>query len=106
ERKQFRYPPAYRIIRIEFKHKEYQRVQEGASWFARALRQEYSTHVLGPESPLISRLRNQYIKQLLIKIPLEMSLAKTKNSIKRIERSFNAISLYRSIRVIYHADHI
>lgn len=106
ERKQFRYPPVYRIIRIEFKHKEYQRVQEGSSWFARALRQDFSNHVLGPESPLISRLRNQYIKQLLIKIPQELSLAQTKNSIKRIERSFNAISLYRSIRVIYHADHI
>jgi len=106
EREQFRYPPSIRIIRIEFKHKEYQRVQEGSSWFARSLRQEFSSNVLGPESPLISRLRNQYIKQLLIKIPLEVSMAQTKNSIKRIQRSFNAISQYRSIRVIYHADHI
>ncbi len=106
EREQFRYPPAIRIIRIEFKHKEYQRVQEGSSWFARSLRQEFSSNVLGPESPLISRLRNQYIKQILIKIPLEVSMAQTKNSIKRIQRSFNAISQYRSIRVIYHADHI
>jgi len=34
------------------------------------------------------------------------SLPQTKNSIKRIEQSFNAISKYRSIRLIYNVDYI
>ena len=106
EREQFRYPPVYRIIKILFKHKDYQKLREGSAWFSRALRLQFKERVLGPESPLIGRLRNQYIKQVLIKIPPGASVAQTKNSIKRTERSFNAISQFRSIRVIYHADHI
>ena len=106
ERRQFRYPPVYRIIKVLFKHKEYQRLREGSAWFSRALRLRFDNMVLGPEAPLIGRLRNQYIMQILIKIPQNMSLVQTKNSIKRIEHSFNAISQFRSIRVIYHADHI
>jgi len=106
EREQFRYPPVYRIIKILFKHKEYQRLREGSAWFSRALRLQFEDMVLGPEAPLIGRLRNQYIMQILLKIPQGKSLIKTKNSIKRIEHSFNAISQFRSIRVIYHADHI
>ena len=106
EREQFRYPPVYRIIKIVFKHKDYQKLREGSAWFSRALRLQFKDRVLGPESPLIGRLRNQYIQQILIKIPPGASVAQTKNSIKRTERSFNAVSQFRSIRVIYHADHI
>jgi primosomal protein N' (replication factor Y) len=69
------------------------------------MRNVFGEQVLGPEFPPVARIRNQYIKQLLVKIPREQSLSKTKNSIKRIENSFNAISWYRSVRVIYDVDY-
>ena len=106
EREQFHYPPAVRIIKITFRHKEYNRVGEGAAWFAKFMRQLFGEQVLGPEFPPIARIRNQYHKNILLKIPSGQSLSQTKNSIKRIERSFNAISQYRSIRLIYNVDYI
>lgn len=106
EREQYGYPPLNRIIRISFKHKEYNRVNEAADWFGRGLRNVFETGVLGPEFPPVSRIRNQYIKNILLKIPRTRSLVKTKNSIKRIESSFNAISQYRAVRVLYNVDYI
>ncbi|MEM7381221.1 MAG: primosomal protein N' [Bacteroidota bacterium] len=106
ERELYRYPPKNRLIRVTFKHREYNRLNEAASWFVQALKQVMNSEVLGPEFPPIARIRNQYVKNALIKIGAGQSPAKTKNSIKRIEKSFNAISQYRSVRVIYNVDHL
>ncbi len=106
EREQYGYPPSKRLIRITFKHKEYNRLNEASSWFAKALRNVFSSGILGPEFPVIARIRNQYIKHILVKISADGSRVKTKNSIKRIEKSFNAISQYRAVRVIYDVDHL
>ncbi|WP_088342380.1 replication restart helicase PriA [Robiginitalea sediminis] len=106
EREQFRYPPVVRIIKITFRHKDYNRVSEGAGWFAKAMRQQFGQAVLGPEFPPVARIRNQYHMNILLKIAQGQPLSQTKNSIKRIHRSFDAISQYRSIRVIYNVDYI
>jgi primosomal protein N' (replication factor Y) len=106
EREQFRYPPLVRLIKITLRHREWNRVEEGAAWFAKSMRMVFGQHVLGPEYPPVARIRNQYHKQILLKIPVGQSLPQTKNSIKRIEQSFNAISQYRSIRLIYNVDYI
>ncbi|MBT8282519.1 MAG: primosomal protein N' [Muriicola sp.] len=105
QRREYHYPPVNRIIKISFRHKEYNTLNEAANWFGKGLRNVFGNQVLGPEFPPVARIRNRYIKQVLIKIPKGQSLSKTKNSIKRIENSFNAISLYRSVRVIYDVDY-
>ncbi len=106
EREQYKYPPINRIIKITFKHKDYNKLNEAADWFVKALRNVFGGSVLGPEYPPVARIRNQYIKNVIIKIDPGQSTVKTKISIKRIEKSFNAISFYRSVRVIYNVDHI
>lgn len=106
EREQYHYPPSNRIIKITFKHKDYNKLNEAAEWFSKSLRMGFGEKVLGPEYPPVARIRNQYLKNVLLKIDRDRSLAKTKNSIKRIEKSFNAISYYRGVRIIYNVDHI
>jgi len=106
EREQYKYPPTNKIIQLTFKHKEYNRLNEASEWFAKSLRNLFTSNVLGPEYPPVARIRNQYLKHVLIKIPDGQSLVKTKKSIKRIEKSFNAVSSFRPVRVIYNVDHI
>ena len=106
ERDQYKYPPVNRIIKITFKHKEYNKLNEAAEWFSKSLRNVFGGSVLGPEYPPVARIRNQYLKNVIIKINHDQSLVKTKMSIRRIEKSFNAISFYRSVRIIYNVDHI
>ncbi len=106
ERGQFKYPPHIRIIKIILKDRDYNKLNEASDWFATSLRSMLKAQVLGPEYPAIARIRNQYLKNIIVKVDKQQSMAKTKNSIKRIEKSFNAISQYRSIRLVYNVDHI
>ncbi len=106
ERQLYKYPPINRIIRITFKHKNFNVLNEAAEWFAKSLRNVFGESVLGPEYPPVARIRNQYLKNVLIKINRDWALTQTKDGIKKIERSFNAISQYRGVRVIYNVDHI
>ncbi|MFK8296253.1 primosomal protein N' [Capnocytophaga canimorsus] len=108
ERNEFAYPPFVRLIKITFKHTDFNKVNEGADWFAKALRNGFANQtdlqVLGPEFPLISRIRNEYIKDILVKIPLHLSFSKIKAFIIRTEKTFLAIAQFRSVRVIFHVD--
>lgn len=104
DRRQFHYPPFYRLIKITLKHKEYNRVNESAAWFAKSLRNSFGENVLGPEFPPVARIRNLYLKHILLKIPKQQSLAKTKDVINRVKNSFSSIANYRSVRVIIDVD--
>ena len=76
----------------------------GADWYAKSLRQVFKQYVLGPEFPPVSRIRNQYHKNILVKIPNKQSLAKTKAAILKINTSFSSIKDFRPIRVILNVD--
>ncbi|CAM1370857.1 Primosomal protein N' [Tenacibaculum xiamenense] len=104
DRWQFHYPPYYRIIKITLKHRDYTRVDSGINWLTTALRNSFGQHVLGPAEPVVSRIRNQYIKNVTIKIPPKQSLVKTKDQIQKIRVAFEAIKDYRPIRFTIDVD--
>lgn len=104
DRHNYKYPPIYRLIKITIKHKEFNRVNVAADWYASALRQVFKTNVLGPEFPPVSRIRNQYHKNILIKIPQQQSLVKTKEAIVKINNSFLSVKDFRVVRVILNVD--
>lgn len=106
ERELYKYPPITRIIRISFKHKDYNKLNEASAWFAKALQNVDNIQVLGPEFPSVARIRNQYLKHIMIKIPKSVSLQKTKKSIKRIQNSFDAIGKFKGVRIIYNVDYM
>ncbi|GMN09165.1 primosomal protein N' [Croceitalea sp. MTPC9] len=106
EREQYKYPPELRIIKITLKDKDYNKLNEASQWFANSLRNVLKDTVLGPEFPVVSRIRRLYLKNIILKVAKGQSIAQTKNSIKRIEKSFNAISQYKSVKVVYNVDHI
>ena len=104
ERHIYKYPPIYRMIKVTLKHKDYNRVNVGAEWYAKSLRTVFGDYVLGPEFPPVARIRNQYLKHILIKIPQKQSLGKTKEAIIKINNSFLSVKDFRAIRVILNVD--
>ncbi len=104
ERYQYKYPPYHRLIRITLKHRDHNMVNEASEWFAKGLRNVFQANVLGPEFPPISRIRNQYIKHILLKIPKGQHLGETKAVVHRLHDRFNAVSSYRKIRLILDVD--
>tara|TARA_R110000868_G_scaffold56488_11_gene174832 strand:- start:879 stop:3332 length:2454 start_codon:yes stop_codon:yes gene_type:complete len=104
ERHNYKYPPIYKQIKIILKHKDYNKVDTGAIWLAKSLRLVFGEAILGPESPPISRIRNQFHKNILIKIPKKQSLSKTKEAIIKVNNSFSSIKDFRSVKVIFNVD--
>ncbi len=81
QRKQFKYPPFYRLIQISIKHKNKEIVDMASEQLASELRSRFGNRVLGPEYPIIARIKNWYIKTILIKIERNVSHTKVKEII-------------------------
>jgi primosomal protein N' (replication factor Y) len=48
--------------------------------------QNLNIPVLGPEEPAINRIRNEYIRTIIIKIPINTSIVSTKDRFKNVEQ--------------------
>ena len=105
ERQNFNYPPFCRVIRIMVKHRDFEKLKEGAMWLYNVLQQQLQVPVLGPEEPAINRIRNEYIRTILIKIPTTANLGQKKQVVAKCLSSFEAIAAYRSIRVTLNVDY-
>ena len=104
DRKIYFYPPYYRLIRVKLKHRDFEKLKEGSMWFYQALKLNLNIPVLGPEEPAINRIRNEYIRIVLIKIPQSENLGLKKRKISKILQSFEAIANYRAIKAIVNVD--
>ncbi|GAA4797953.1 primosomal protein N' [Olivibacter ginsenosidimutans] len=83
ERKHYAYPPFYRLIKIAIKHKDQQQGHACAERLGIALKEAFGHRVLGPEIPLISRIRNYYLHTLLLKVERDgTSLPKVKKALQ------------------------
>jgi primosomal protein N' (replication factor Y) len=86
------------------KQKDFDKLKEGSMWLYQVLKQQFDIPILGPEEPAINRIRNEYIRTILIKIPQEKSLGNTKKTIQKILNSFQSVSQFRAIKVTINVD--
>lgn len=104
EREIYKYPPYYKLIKLTLKHRDYDKLKEGSMWLYQVMQQSLPMPVLGPEEPAISRIRNEYIRTIMVKIPAATSIVTTKSTLQKILNSFETVAAYRSIRVIVNVD--
>ena len=104
ERHIYKYPPFCRLIKITMKHRDFQKIEEASIWMGQALKNVFRDQVLGPEPPPVSRIRNEYYRNILIKIPRKQSLEKTKKAILKVRSTFSSISQFRSVKIVLNVD--
>jgi primosomal protein N' (replication factor Y) len=104
ERHIYKYPPYFRLIRLTLKHRDFEKLKEGSMWLYQVLQQNLSIPVLGPEEPAISRIRNEYIRTIMVKIPSDTNLQSTKKTIQKVLNSFDTVAQYRAIKVSVNVD--
>lgn len=104
ERRLFKYPPFYRLVKLTLKHKNKDVVYKASKMFGGALRSKLGKRVLGPEYPPVSRIRRLYLRDLLIKIAGKDE----KNAVKKIIQqeiiSLNKENEFKSVRVVVNVD--
>ncbi|MFD1768280.1 replication restart helicase PriA [Sphingobacterium suaedae] len=105
ERKNYQYPPFYRLIKIDLKHTDMQVVHDGSVRLAGLLRTHLGSRVLGPEPPLISRIRNHFIQTITLKIERNnVSVAKVKELILQAILEFELDKNNKGIRISIDVD--
>jgi primosomal protein N' (replication factor Y) len=104
ERKQFHYPPFTRLINLNVKHKDPLIVHQAAKYLATLLRTNLSEMIFGPEQPLISRVRNLYIEQIMIRAEKELQMSKVKAFLKQAIQQLNTEKNFKSVRVQVDVD--
>jgi len=104
DRQIYKYPPYFRIIKLTLKQRDFNKLKEGAMWLYQVMSLNLNMPVLGPEEPAISRIRNEYIRTIIIKIPQNVSVASTKKTIQKMLNSFDSVAQYRAIKVSVNVD--
>lgn len=103
-RREYHYPPYYRLILIRLKHRDQYRLNMAASDLAATLRQDFGQQVLGPEFPMVSRIRNLYIKQILIKFDRRKHSGEIKKLLLKKLAMFNANPEHKALIVQLDVD--
>lgn len=100
----YKYPPYFRVIKLSLKHRDFNKLKEASMWLYQVLFQNLGIPVLGPEEPPINRIRNEYIRTIMVKIPQEVSVLGTKKTIQKILNSFESVAAFRAVKVTLNVD--
>jgi primosomal protein N' (replication factor Y) len=108
ERKQFLYPPYARLVKITLKHTDKNLVGAAASMLAHGLRKQLENGVLGPQTPLITKVKNQYLMDVWVKIKkdTEKRLLFTKQVITQEGRRVLLDKTFKQVKVLFDVDPI
>ncbi|MEO6406977.1 MAG: primosomal protein N' [Ferruginibacter sp.] len=104
-RRLFFYPPFSRLIIITLKHKDKQIVTAAAEKLAASIKLDFPNYVTGPAAPVVGRIRNMYLMEMMIKLPKEqgMGMRYRKAILNHINLLLSDKS-YRSVIIIPDVD--
>lgn len=107
DRQKFRYPPYVRLIKLACQHKHEQVVQDASRMLAQELnRLIHPAHILGPQAPLVAKVKNQYRMDVWVKLPksVEHQLLITKQQIQQITLHVLNLKSFRQVKIIFDVD--
>ncbi len=104
-RRNFQYPPFYRLISLTFRYKDRNVLDACCDGFAMNLRSDIGEErVLGPEYPGIARINNYYNKKMMVKVEKSISISKIKTVIQHWINVFKKDPSFKYVRVIVDVD--
>ena len=105
KRKEFFYPPFSRVVLLTLKHKDKNIVTAAAEKLSTLLKQDLKDYVVGPAAPVVNRIRNQYLMEILIKLPKEPGMSlRYKGAIRNYINLVNAEKSFKSVVVVADVD--
>jgi len=88
ERHRFFYPPYCRLVEIRLKHRDEKKIDQLSKELTVELKKMFANRVLGPTIPYVNRVRNLYLRQLMIKLEKTMSVTEVKRSLQAALEAF------------------
>ena len=108
ERQKFKYPPFYRLIKIIIKGKDKNLTHQAANALNVILQKNLTEkRVLGPIEPVINKIRNYYLFEIIIKIERKTTHLKSiKEFIQGSRHTLLALPSFKSILIHFDVDPI
>jgi primosomal protein N' (replication factor Y) len=104
-RQRFFYPPYSRIIMITFRHKIKEVAESASQLFAMNLHKDFGKYLIGPAEPGVGRVRNQYLMEILLKLPKDgHTIGFAKKAIQQQMAILHNNKKFRSVVIIPDVD--
>lgn len=105
ERQQFGYPPFVRLLKIIIKHKKQLIAEQAAHVLGHWLEPHLGPRLIGPAAPLVSRVRGNYLQEILVKLPRENKvITEIKQLLRERFITLLAEKKFRSVVIIPDVD--
>lgn len=104
ERQIFNYPPYYRIVNITLKHRNFEILKEISGSIAQDLMRIPKIYVLGPQQPMIGKIKNWHIQNILLKLPKSGHLHGYKEKIRTIIHQYSLYNKFKGIQYYFDVD--
>ncbi|MFP5040180.1 primosomal protein N' [Parasediminibacterium sp. JCM 36343] len=104
-RKAYQYPPFFRIIQLTFKHKDSYVSEEAANILLVGMQKNFKPYLHGPAQPPVDRVRNQYLWEILIKLPKDAAtIQQCKREIQQQIAIIQSDKRYRAVSIVVDVD--
>jgi primosomal protein N' (replication factor Y) len=104
ERELFRYPPFYRMIQLTLKHRDAEVVARASTRLAGELRRQFADRVAGPVVPVVSRIQNQHLRLIVLKVESGASVARVREILAVVMEYVLTIPEYKSVKISAESD--
>lgn len=104
ERKNYAYPPFFKIIQFTIKHRKAEDLSAISAEFADELRKLFGDRILGPEFPPVQRIHNYYLKVVRLKLERNANQVKVKSRVQELINTFFATPRNKSCRIQIDVD--
>ena len=104
ERMIFHYPPFYRLVYIYMKHRNVQVLEEFSELIGKQMREIFDQRILGPDLPPVAKVKELYIRKIVLKVENSLSQYKINDVLKNIQQAYCEHPRYRSMVMYYDID--
>lgn len=104
ERMLFHYPPFYRLVYIYMKHRDVHVLEEFSDIIAKRMRDIFDNRILGPDLPPVARIKQLYIRKIVLKVENGLSQYKINEVLQNIQQAYCQMPRYRAISMYYDID--
>jgi primosomal protein N' (replication factor Y) len=106
-RKRFFYPPFSRVIQLTFRHKFNEVVTPASFLFSDLIKQSFGSYMIGPAQPVVNRVRNQFLMEIMFKLPKDASIINhCKQAIQETTALVHQDKRFRAVNIITDVDAI
>ncbi len=107
EREKYNYPPFSRLIHLTLKHQDQNICQKAAIQLAKSLEVQLgNSRIFGPEKPVIDRIRDRFLFEILIKLEKGVNLRSIKEFVRSEMTNISISKDYKNIQVIVDVDYM